>query len=144
MTDKKKLNNNPFERSQPVTSDFFDIPLIGMVSNSTSGDYHLSDLVSNFRHANQEFITLEVLDNAMRKAGILKGDFLTVDLNSRPCNGDITVVKLGERFYIRKFYQQNNLIRLETADDYPNSLVIESKTPGFAILGKVQSVFRQF
>lgn len=144
MTVKKKINRNPFERTQPLTSDFFDIPLIGMVGHSTSGDYHLSDLVSNFHHANQEYITLEVLDSAMQKAGILKGDYLTVDLNSQPHNGDITVVKLGERFYIRKFYQQNDLVRLETADEYPDSLVIQSKTPGFSILGKVQSVFREF
>lgn len=143
-----KIKTNLFERSQPVTHDFFDIPLLGMVGTNNTlnpdGNYNLSDLISNFQNSNQEFITLEVLDDAMRKAGILKGDFITVNLYSKPQNGDIAVVKLGERFYIRRFFQQNNLVRLETNDNYPNSLVIETKTPGFEILGKVKSILRQF
>jgi hypothetical protein len=69
----------------------------------------------------------------MYKAGILKSDYLTIDIRSRPQDGDIVVVKLGERFFIRRFYLQEHLIRLVTADEYPSSLVIEDNTPGFQI-----------
>ena len=148
MAKINKINQNPFERSQPITRDFFNIPLLGMVRSGiparASGDYNLSDLVSNFQNTDQNSITLEVLDDAMYKAGIFKGDYLTVDLRSKPLNDDIIVVKLGERFFIRRFYLQNNLVRLETADEYPSSLVIEDNTPGFQIIGKVSSLSRQF
>lgn len=148
MKKPDKLYTNPFERSQQVTQDFFDIPLLGMVQvnlpSSSTGDYNLSELVSNFQSQNRSSVTLEVLDDAMYKAGIIKGDYLTIDLLVRPLNGDIVVVKLGERFYIRRFHRKDQFIRLETADDYPSSLVIESNTPDFQIFGKVVSLSRQF
>ncbi len=148
MVKINKIEPNPFERSQPVTRDFFDIPLLGMVRTSmsphSSGDYNLSELVSNFQNTDLYSITLEVLDDAMYKAGIFKGDYLTIDIRSNPQDGDIIVVKLGERFFIRRFYLQEHLIRLVTADEYPSSLVIEDNTPGFQIIGKVTSLSRQF
>jgi SOS-response transcriptional repressor LexA len=148
MRKADKIESNPFERSQSLTRDFFNIPLLGMVRASMSSqsreDYNLSELVSNFQNTDQYSITLEVLDDAMYKAGILKGDYLTIDLQSRPQDGDIIVVKLGERFFIRRFFLQQHLIRLETADEYPSSLVIEDNTPGFQIIGKVSSLSRQF
>jgi SOS-response transcriptional repressor LexA len=148
MRKTDKIDSNPFERSQPITRDFFNIPLLGMVrasmSSQSNEDYNLSELVSNFQNTDQYSITLEVLDNAMYKAGILKGDYLTIDLQSRPQNGDIVVVKLGERFFIRRCFLQQHLLRLETADEYPSSLVIEDNTPGFQIIGKVSSLSRQF
>ena len=148
MRKTDKIKPNLFERSQPVTRDFFNIPLLGMVHSSisshSSGDYNLSELVTNFQNTDQDSITLQVLDDAMYKAGILKGDYLTIDIQSKPQNDDIIVVKLGERFFIRRFFLQDHLIRLETADEYPSSLVIEDNTPGFQIIGKVSSLSRQF
>jgi SOS-response transcriptional repressor LexA len=143
-----KPKKNLFERSQPVTSDFFNVPVLGMVRagypDPATGDYDLGDLVANYRRNRNDSVTLEVLDNAMQNAGILRGDFLTVDLNSRPDNGDIAVVKLGERFFIRKFFRQDKRIRLETSGNPPAILIIETKTPGFEIIGKVQSISRTF
>ena len=78
----------------------------------------------------------------MSHAGIFKGDFLTVDLDAFPSDNDLAVVKLGERIFVRRFFKQNARVRLETASDYPSTLVIESDTPNFAILGKVQSLTR--
>ena len=148
MKNTDKTTPNPFERSQPVTRDFFNIPLLGMVRASMSShsqeDYNLSELVSNFQNTDQYSITLEVLDDAMHKAGILKGDYLTIDLQSQLHNGEIIVVKLGERFFIHRYFLQQNFVRLETADEYPSSLVVEENTPGFQIIGKVTSLSRQF
>ena len=148
MRKTDKIESNPFERSQPVTRDFFNIPLLGLVRASlpshSNEDYNLRELVSNFQNTDQHSITVEVLDDAMVKAGIFKGDFLTIDLQARPHDGDIIVVKLGERFFIRRVYLQQHLFRLETADDYPSSLVIEDNTPGFQFIGKVTSLSRQF
>lgn len=147
MAKADKLNTSLFERSQPVTQEFFDIPLLGQVRPgdplSASGDYNLDALVSNFQHTDRHSVTLQVLDNAMQNSGIIKGDYLTVDLRIKPKNGDIAVVKLGERYFVRRFFRQNHRIRLETSDASPSSLVIEENTPGFLLFGKVLSIFRE-
>jgi SOS-response transcriptional repressor LexA len=146
MSTKKKAIFYHFERTQPVHNDFLDIPLLGQVRPNdpahTSGDYDLSDLIHNFANIQNRIITVEVLDDAMIDTGIHKGDYLTIDLDSHPDDGDLAVVKLGERIFVRKFSQADNRIRLETADSYPSLLIVESDTPNFAVLGKVQSLTR--
>jgi SOS-response transcriptional repressor LexA len=146
MSENKSQLSSAFERIQPIHHDFLDIPLIGRVHPSRSANpgenYELSDLIHNSHNIQHRVITLEVLDNAMSYAGIFKGDFLTVDLDATPDNNDLAVIKLGERIFVRRFFKQDTRIRLETASDYPSTLVIEHDTPNFAILGKVQSLTR--
>jgi len=148
MSDKPKPPDNPFERTQPLTSDFFDIPLLGLVRpgipGSSTGDYDIKDLIINLHSDHSPSVTLEVLDDAMAQAGILRGDFLTVNPDRRLRDGDIIVVKLAERFFIRRFFRQDKFVRLETASTVPSTLVIDPETPGFLIIGKVQSLSRQF
>jgi SOS-response transcriptional repressor LexA len=143
---KKKTIFHPLERAQPVHTDFLDIPLLGQVRPSdplrSSGDYDLSDLVHNFHAIQTRIITVEVLDDAMVNSGIHQGDYLTIDLDSHPTDGDLVVVKLGERIFVRKFSRQEHRICLETSDSYRSTLVVEPDTPNFAILGKVQSLTR--
>jgi len=148
MASGKSNTITHFERTQPLTRDFCDIPLLGILHTAESDSkqqYQIGDLISNFQTKGKEFVTLVVADNAMQQAGILKGDYLTVHLKSTVQDGDITVVRLGERFYVRRFFRQNStLIRLETCDESPSVLVIETKTPDFEIIGKVYSLSRQF
>jgi len=138
---------NKFERTQPINKEFFDVPVIGVVipddPDFVSGKYELNELVNNYQNKNVNTINVSILDNAMKNSGILKGDLLTVDFNIQLKDNDIAVFKLGEKILVRKYFRQNNFFRLETADDYPSHLVIESNTPGFEILGKVTSVTRE-
>ena len=142
-----KRTNSNIKDLQPQNRDFFDVPLLGRVRPNDRShlkrDYNLSDLIKNFKKSDLKSITLEVLDDAMQKAGILKGDFLTVKLNLKPQNGDLAVVKLGTKIFLRKFYRQNHFIRLETANDAVVPLVVDEKTPDFEIIGKVISISRQ-
>jgi SOS-response transcriptional repressor LexA len=140
--------HDPFGHQQPLTRDFFDVPLLGVVT-VTGGEedkkYQIGDIVRNFQSSGEEFVTLVITDNAMRRAGIIKGDYLTVRLRSVVENGDIAVIRLGERFYVRQFFRQSSsLIRLETCDESPSVLVIETRTPDFEVIGKVYSLSRQF
>jgi SOS-response transcriptional repressor LexA len=148
MNRPDRIKANPFERSQPLTQDFFDIPLLGMVrldsDSYPTGNYSLDELITNFKKTAQHTVTLEVLDNAMIQAGIAKGDYLTIDLRTKPLDGNIVVFKLGERFYIRRFFHQHPFIRLETDSDYSSSLIIDTNTPDFFLLGKVISLSRKF
>jgi repressor LexA len=148
MAKKNPPSQNPFDRSQPLNSEFFDVPLIGMVRagfpDGSPGNYDLSELITNHIHNDAQHFTLQVLDDAMIGSGILKNDYLTIDPSIPTADRDIVVVKLGERIYVRRYFNQRNRIRLETDSTLPSSLIIENNTPGFSILGKVVSVMRAF
>jgi len=141
-------SKNPFTRTQPLTREFSNVPLIGILhltEADSSPEYQIGDSIRNFQTAGKEFVTLLMSDNSMRQAGIIKGDYLTVNLNSAVQDGDLAVVRLGERLYVRQFFRSTAaLIRLQTCDEFPSVLVIETKTPDFEIIGKVYSLSRQF
>jgi len=143
----KKIKNNPFYQPETVLSpEFYSIPLIGEVHLETdlsSGDYSLGELIQNFRKEETRYLTLRAADDGLINDGILPGDFLTVDFQSRLKNGEIGAVQLGERIYVRKIFFQKKLVRLETSAPQPNPLIIDPKLPGFEILGKVITVIRE-
>jgi len=58
-------------------------------------------------------------------------------------NGDIAVVQLGYKIYIRKIFFEKKRVRLETDSGTPSPLIIDPATPGFEILGKVVTVIRE-
>ena len=147
MKKEDPTTTDKFERSQPINKEFFEVPVLGSVipddPDFTSGKYELNELVNNYQKQGFTTFNFSILDNAMKNCGILKGDLLSVDFNIPLKDDDIAVFKIGEKILVRKYYRKNNLIRLETADDYPSHLVIEPSTPGFKILGKVVSVTRE-
>ena len=111
--------------------------------DKANGDYAIADIIANRFTSDEKQITLRVIDDAMVKAGILKDDFLTIEITPQIKDGDIAAIKLGERFYIRRFFNQGNHIRLETASAYPSIQIIETKTPGLFVIGKVLSITRK-
>jgi SOS-response transcriptional repressor LexA len=141
-------SKNTYVQTQPLTTEFSNVPLIGILhlaEADSNPDYQIGDSIRNFQTAGREFVTLVISDNSMRQAGIIKGDYLTVNLNASVQDGDLAVVRLGARLYVRQFFRPSaTLIRLQTCDEYPSVLVIETKTPDFEIIGKVYSLSRQF
>ncbi len=136
------------EHSHTSSKDeFYGIPLIGEVhvegDGGYHGDYNIGEIITNIAQKTQKTISLQAADNALEHAGIYKDDFLTVSQNEKLKNGDIAVVKLGYRIYIRKIFFEQKHIRLETADRQPNPLIISMDTPGFEIIGKVVTVIRE-
>lgn len=131
----------------PGTKDFYNIPLMGEVhfedELGSGGDYSLGELIYNYRQTAAQTATLRALDNGLTEAGILYGDYLTVDLGRKPRNGEIGAVKLGERIYIRKLFYDRQYVRLETADGGSTPLIVDAKTPGFEVLGKISTVIRE-
>jgi len=132
------------------SDEFYNIPLVDDMGEvqvdghfSGGGNYNLGELIKNFRRKGTPFITVRSVDNGLAPDGILRGDFLTVDLKARIRDGDIVAVKLGNRLYIRKKFNHKNLIRLETTEEAPSPLIVDPKTPGFEIIGKVSAVIRE-
>ncbi|MGD9897668.1 MAG: S24 family peptidase [Calditrichaceae bacterium] len=130
-----------------LNSEFYNIPLLGEVRMEnnfhTSGNYNIGEIISNFKKDDTRSITLKAIDNGLSNTGILSGDFLTVNLTPHLRNGDISVIKLGHRIYVRKIYFDKHLIRLETADASVSPLIVDPRTPDFELIGKVVTVIRE-
>jgi len=147
MTKPVIKNDNPFARIQTLTGEFSNVPLLGILhltAADANPEYQIGDSIRNFQTAGKEFVTLVMSDNSMSKAGIIKDDYLTVNLKSAVQDGDLAVVRLGERVYVRQFFRPStSLIRLQTCNEYPSVMVIEINTPDFEVIGKVYSLSRK-
>ena len=144
---KTKQVQTRYDLSPVNPEEFYNIPLLGEVrlenDSGSGGDYTLGELIKNFHKTDTQSITLRALDNGLAGDGIFYGDFLTVDLNSKPNNGAIAAVILGPKLVIRKTYFERGLVRLESTDPGSNPIIVDPKTPGFEILGRVHTVIRE-
>ncbi len=127
--------------------ELYNIPLFGEVhiehDGPWQGDYDLGELIRNVRAREAETITVRAADDGLISDGIYPNDFLTVDMKRKPHDGDIAVVRLGHRVYARKIFFEKKFVRLETSGDNPAPLIIEPKTPGFELVGRVVTVIRE-
>lgn len=84
---------------------------------------------------------LKVKGNSMIEDGILDGDFVIVERNPSPRNGDVVVALLDNAYAtLKKFYREANRIRLQPANS--SMKPIYSADP--LIQGIVRGVIRKF
>jgi len=133
--------------STTLDKEFYNIPLFGEVKitdkNNPRGDYDIGEIITNSRNSASQSLNFRAADDALSRAGIFSGDFLVVHLDRPLKNGDIAVVQLGYKIYIRKIFFEKKRVRLETDSGTPSPLIIDPATPGFEILGKVVTVIRE-
>lgn len=130
-----------------LDKEFYNIPLFGEVrldkKEYPRGDYDIGEIITNSRNSGPQSLNVRAADDGLSGAGIFTGDFLTVHLNDHLKDGDIAVVQLGYKIYIRKIFFEKKRVRLETDSNTPSPLIIDPATPGFEILGKVVTVIRE-
>ncbi|MEA1963426.1 MAG: transcriptional repressor LexA [Patescibacteria group bacterium] len=84
---------------------------------------------------------LKVKGRSMIDEGILDGDYVIVERNPSPKNGDVVVALLNNAYAtLKKFYRETNRIRLQPANSTMKP--IYSKDP--LIQGIVKGVIRKF
>lgn len=133
--------------SKTLDREFYNIPLFGEVhieqGKEFNGNYDLGEIVSNSRDSDTKSLNLRAADDGLSGIGIYQNDFLTFELNSPLKNGDIAVIQLGYKIYVRKIFFDKKRIRLESDSNTPSPLIIDIDTPGFKVLGKVTTVIRE-
>ena len=83
---------------------------------------------------------LRVSGESMIGAGIFDGDYLVVRQQNTATNGDVVVALLGNETTVKRFYRQDDCIRLQPE----NNAFSPIYTNECEILGKVISMFRLF
>jgi repressor LexA len=74
----------------------------------------------------------------MREAGILDGDLVLVRQQPMVENGEIAVVLLDEEATVKRFYKENDHIRLQPENPSYDPIIVRSAQ----VLGKVIGVLR--
>lgn len=122
-----------------------DLPLIGLI---TAGEpieaienKDTMALPASFVSNVENSYVLRVKGQSMINEGIWDGDFVVVERNHSPKNGDVVVALLDNAYAtLKKFYREPNRIRLQPAN--PAMKPIYAKDP--LIQGIVRAVIRKF
>jgi repressor LexA len=84
---------------------------------------------------------LKVKGQSMIEDGILDGDYVIVERNPSPRNGDVVVALLDNAFAtLKRFYREPNRIRLQPANSSMDPIYVRD----VSIQGIVRAVIRQF
>jgi len=134
-----RLSNKVFKSSSAV-----QLPLAGLI---TAGEpieaieekemiTVPADLVRD-----QHSYVLKVKGESMIEEGILDGDYVVVEQNYYPKNGDVVVALLDNTYAtLKKYFREPNRIRLQPANKLMKPIF--AKNP--AIQGIVRGIFRKF
>lgn len=120
------------------------VPVVGRVAagepilavENIEDIYPLPDI---FLNSNDKIFMLTIHGDSMINAGILDGDYIIVRQQNTADNGDIVVALLGDTATVKRFYKEDNYIRLQPENDSLEPIYTKNVT----ILGKVIGLLRK-
>jgi DNA polymerase V len=86
---------------------------------------------------------MRVSSDAMKEAGIYKGDVAIVDRSVKATNGKVIIAVLNGDMMIRRFERTNNSVRLLTDSNKLSPILIDDTCEEFAIWGVVTYVIHK-
>ncbi len=141
----KRVPTKP--RAIEVTGNNTSIVRVPIVGRVAAGEPVLAveniedtfPLPLNFLRTTSGVFMLRVRGDSMVNAGILDGDFVIVRQQSTAENGNIVVALLGEEATVKRFYKEEDGIRLQPENTALEPIVSKD----VIILGKVIGVLRK-
>lgn len=126
---------------QPAT---VEIPLLGVIAAGEP----IEAIAENERIAVPEELrgendcyALKVRGDSMIEDGIFDGDYVIVERNYYPENGDVVVALIdNEKATLKRYYREDNMVRLQPANSKLEPIYV--KNP--AIQGRVRAVYRKY
>ena len=96
----------------------------------------------NMLSAGANFYALKVAGTSMIEDGIFDGDYVIIERNPSPKNGDVVVALLDNAFAtLKRFYREAGFIRLQPANSTMKPIIIHGD---INIQGTVRAVIRKF
>jgi repressor LexA len=119
------------------------LPLVGQVAagQPVLADENIEDYVPvpEIAGGEQGEFLLRVKGDSMKDAGILDGDHVVVRRQKAARNGEIVVALVGEEATVKRFYKENDHVRLQ-----PENVQMEPiRTRDLELLGRVVGVCRR-
>lgn len=130
------------ERSVPAVM----LPLAGMI---TAGEpieaveeREAMAIPSDFVVDGDNSYVLKVKGRSMIEDGIFDGDYVVIERNPSPKNGDVVVALLDNAYAtLKRFYREGNQIRLQPANSTMQPIIVSGN---LNIQGIVRAVIRKF
>ncbi|MFA6296691.1 MAG: transcriptional repressor LexA [Patescibacteria group bacterium] len=123
------------------------VPLVGLIAAGEPieaiEDREMMDVPIGFVNGKrvEDCFALKVRGDSMIEDGILDGDYVMVEKNYYPSNGDVVVALLGNEYAtLKRYYREKKRIRLQPA----NSTMKPIYAINPAIQGVVRAVLRKF
>ncbi len=143
----KGKKKSPIELSQADSTwtKTMELPLMGLITAGKPIEaIEARETIAvpvNFIQDSVNTYVLQVKGDSMIEEGILEGDYIIVERNPSPVDGDVVVALLDNAYAtLKKFYKEKNRIRLQPANSRMKP--IYSRDP--LIQGVVKGVIRRF
>ncbi len=135
--------NSSAQVREPAYSKIITVPLVGDVAAGTPilAEENITDNISlptDIVGDNPSFM-LSVHGDSMVEAGINDGDYVVVKEQPVADNGDIVVAIVDDGATVKRFYKEDNYIRLQPENSSMDPILIND----CSIAGKVVAVFRR-
>ena len=144
---KTPLVSRGIELAEQMMPSVVSIPLVGSVPAGApllaQENIEGSIAVDTSFIGRGECFTLRVVGESMLGAGINDGDFVVVRKQQTAEPGDIVVAVIGDEATVKRFYPEEDHVRLEPENDAFSPIIVEYETPGFYIAGKVTGLLRR-
>lgn len=120
------------------------VPVIGRVTAGipilASENIEEYITIPNILLGDGEHYILGVRGESMINAGIMDGDYVVIKKQQDANNGDIVVAMIDDEATVKRFYRENDHIRLQPENPTMEPILSKHVT----ILGKVVSLYRLF
>lgn len=150
---KKGFLKNSFNEARSIEliqinaniAEAIELPLVGLIAAGEPieavEEKETITVPADFVKDDANSYVLKVKGESMIEDGILSGDFVIIERNHSPKNGDIVVALLDNAYAtLKRFYREANRIRLQPA----NSAMKPIYTKDPLIQGVVRGVIRKF
>ncbi len=126
------------------SKEMVDVPIVGRVTAGMPilAVENIEDtfpLPFDFLNTDDVYI-LKIQGDSMNNAGIIDGDLVVVKKQSTAQNGDIVVALLGDEATVKRFFREENHIRLQPENEMYEPII----TRDAVVLGKVTALVRRY
>jgi repressor LexA len=144
-TDHNRPRSIELIKVQPNWAQAIELSLAGLI---TAGEpieaveqYETIAVPADFVTDSVNSYVLRVKGESMIEEGILDGDYVVVERNPSPVNGDIIVALLNNAYAtLKKFYRETNRIRLQPANSSMSPIYVQD----LIVQGVVKGIIRKF
>lgn len=127
------------------TDKFFAIPMLGNIKAGIPNDVYVENSYISAREflpddSGRNFL-LKVSGDSMIEAGINDGDFVFLDNQKNPKNGDIVAANIDDQWTLKYFFKEKNQLILKPANKNYSNFIPSKK---LEIAGVVIKVIRKY
>jgi len=135
----------PIHRTFKLSADVINLPMLGLIAAGQPieavEDTETMAVPTSFVVDGANSYVLRIKGQSMIEDGILDGDYVVIERNPSPKNGEVVVALLDNAYAtLKRFYREQSRIRLQPANKTMKPIYVKD----CIIQGVVRAVIRKF